>query len=68
MVMLNILDFMKIDVGEARLLLGVLLKIMLKYIYNENVWYIESKERLCEVCLQCCGVHHLHSCYSSVYD
>jgi hypothetical protein len=40
MVMLNILDFMKIDVGEARLLLGVLVKIMLKYIYVMKMYDI----------------------------
>lgn len=68
MVMLNILGFMKIDVGKARLLLGVLVKITLKHIHHENVRYIESKERLCKVCLQYREVHHLQSCYNSVYD
>ena len=37
MVTLNILGFMKIYVGKATLLLGVLVKFILKYIYNENV-------------------------------
>ena len=40
MVMLNILGFMKSYVGKARLLLGVLVKITLKYVYACVCMYI----------------------------